>query len=359
MKKEMKKEIQETCTKKTRDSSIELLRIVSMLMIIIHHLVYHTKIFMIPGENKFISLVMLSGGKIAVIIYILIMGYYSGKSKFNIAKPINIILKVIIYSILFMIILKSGNILDIKEYEQYWFINTWLGLYMLESLIKICEREIPDKIKKIIFMYITILFIIPVIRKNNIQAFVYFYLCGKHILPKFVKMFNKQLLNVCAISALYLFIIAFNLEMEQNTIFPLITAMFVFAIFANINIKNNLINKIAKYTMGVYLIHDNTNVREEIIIKRLNMLSIYQSKYFLISTLSISLIIFVVCIIIDYLISLIIEKTVFKSKKINDGILKINTYFNNFINNERNKNEDIQKRYSKKSFNSTNNIVNI
>ena len=67
---------------------------------------------MIPGENKFISLVMLSGGKIAVIIYILIMGYYSGKSKFNIAKPINIILKVIIYSILFMIILKSGNILD-------------------------------------------------------------------------------------------------------------------------------------------------------------------------------------------------------------------------------------------------------
>lgn len=359
MKKEMKKEIQETCTKKTRDSSIELLRIVSMLMIIIHHLVYHTKIFMIPGENKFISLVMLSGGKIAVIIYILIMGYYSGKSKFNIAKPINIILKVIIYSILFMIILKSGNILDIKEYEQYWFINTWLGLYMLEPLIKICEREIPDKIKKIIFMYITILFIIPVIRKNNIQAFVYFYLCGKHILPKFVKMFNKQLLNVCAISALYLFIIAFNLEMEQNTIFPLITAMFVFAIFANINIKNNLINKIAKYTMGVYLIHDNTNVREEIIIKRLNMLSIYQSKYFLISTLSISLIIFVICIIIDYLISLIIERTVFKSKKINDGILKINTYFNNFINNERNKNEDTQKRYSKKSFNSANNIVNI
>lgn len=84
-------------------------------MIIIHHLVYHTKIFTMPGENKFISLVMLSGGKIAVIIYILIMGYYSKKSKFNIAKPINIILKVAIYSVLFMIIFKSGNILDIKE----------------------------------------------------------------------------------------------------------------------------------------------------------------------------------------------------------------------------------------------------
>lgn len=358
MKKEKDKEIQEYCTKKTRDSNIELLRIISMLMIIIHHLVYHTKIFTMPGENKFISLVMLSGGKIAVIIYILIMGYYSKKSKFNIAKPINIILKVAIYSVLFMIIFKSGNILDIKEYKQYWFINTWLVLVMLEPLIKICEREIPDKIKKIIFIYMTILFIMSVTRKNDIQAFVYFYLCGRHILPKFVKMFNNQLLNVCAISALYLFIIAFKLEMAQNTFILLIPAMFIFALFANINIKSNLINKIAKYTIGVYLIHDNSKVREGII-KRLNMSSIYNNKYFLISTLSISAIIFIVCIVIDYLVSLIIEKTVFKNKKINDIVLKINRYVNNFINNERKQNENKQKKCVEKSINNNSNIINI
>lgn len=358
MKKEKDKEIQEYCTKKTRDSNIELLRIISMLMIIIHHLVYHTKIFTMPGENKFISLVMLSGGKIAVIIYILIMGYYSKKSKFNIAKPINIILKVGIYSALFMVIFKSGNILDIKEYKQYWFINAWLVLFMLEPLIKICEKEIPTKIKKIIFIYITILFIAPMVRKSDVQEFVYFYLFGRHILPKFVKMFNNQLLNICAISALYLFIIAFNLELAQNTIILLIPAMFIFAIFANMNIKSNLINKIAKHTMGVYLIHDNSKVREGII-KRFNMSGFYQNKYFLISTLNISVIIFVTCIIIDYLISLIIEKTVFKSAKINDGILKINTYVNNFLNNERNKNEDMQKQYSKESININNSIVNI
>ena len=89
------------------------------------------------------------------------------------------------------------------------------------------------------------------------------------------------------------------------------------------------------------------------------MSGFYQNKYFLISTLNISVIIFVTCIIIDYLISLIIEKTVFKSAKINDGILKINTYVNNFLNNERNKNEDMQKQYSKESININNSIVNI
>lgn len=343
---------------KIRDSNIELLRIIAMILIILHHMVYHTKIYMYSGENHFISLILLAGGKISVVIYILIMGYYSKKSKFNIKKPLNIICKTIIYSTLFIIIFRDKEH-TIKEYTQYWFVNTWLILLFLTPIILRFEEEISNKFKIILFIYMTVIFMLPSRRNTNIEAFIYFYLCGRHVLPYFVKIFNKTILNIFIVAILYLIIITFGLEMEQNTIFPLITAMFIFSIFLSIDIKNGLINKIAKYTMGVYLIHDNTNVREKIIIKRLNMLSIYQSKYFLISTLSISLIIFVVCIIIDYLISLIIEKTIFKNKKINDVILKINTYFNNFINNERNRNEDIQKRYNKKTFNITNNIINI
>ena len=90
-----------------RDSNIELLRIISMILIILHHMVYHTKIYMYSGENHILSLILLTGGKIAVIVYILIMGYYSKKSKFNIKKPINIILKTIIYTTLFMVIFKD------------------------------------------------------------------------------------------------------------------------------------------------------------------------------------------------------------------------------------------------------------
>ena len=83
---------------KIRDSNIELLRIIAMILIILHHMVYHTKIYMYSGENHFISLILLAGGKISVVIYILIMGYYSKESKFNVKRPLNIIFKVIIYS---------------------------------------------------------------------------------------------------------------------------------------------------------------------------------------------------------------------------------------------------------------------
>lgn len=343
---------------KIRDSNIELLRIIAMILIILHHMVYHTKIYMYSGENHFISLILLAGGKISVVIYILIMGYYSKESKFNVKRPLNIIFKVIIYSTLFIIIFKDKGH-TIKEYTQYWFVNTWLILLFLTPIILRFEKEISKKVRIILFIYITVIFILPSRRNTNIEAFIYFYLCGRHVLPYFVKIFNKTILNILIVSTLYLIIITFRLEMEQNTIFPLVTAMFIFAIFLSIDIKNNLINKVAKYTMGVYLIHDNTNVREEIIIKRLNMLSIYHSKYFLISTLSISLIIFVVCMVIDYLVSIIIEKTIFKCKKINEGILEINTCINNFINNERKQNENKQKKCVEKSINNNSNIINI
>ena len=119
---------------KTRDSNIELLRIISMILIILHHMVYHTKIYMYSGKNHFVSLILLAGGKIAVILYILIMGYYSKESKFNIKKPLNIIFKVIIYSTLFIIIFKD-NQHNIEEYTQYWFVNTWIILLFLTPII--------------------------------------------------------------------------------------------------------------------------------------------------------------------------------------------------------------------------------
>ena len=40
---------------KTRDSNIELLRIISMILIILHHMVYHTKIYMYSGIIRYID----------------------------------------------------------------------------------------------------------------------------------------------------------------------------------------------------------------------------------------------------------------------------------------------------------------
>ena len=51
----MKKDTEMIIVKKTRDSNIELLRIVAMMMIIMHHLVYHTGVYKIIGNISSIN----------------------------------------------------------------------------------------------------------------------------------------------------------------------------------------------------------------------------------------------------------------------------------------------------------------
>ena len=48
-----------------------------------------------------IARILYSGAKVSVICFILIMGYFSLESKFNIKKIINLIIEVLFYEILF------------------------------------------------------------------------------------------------------------------------------------------------------------------------------------------------------------------------------------------------------------------
>lgn len=65
--------------KKTRDSNIELLRIIAMCLIIFHHMALNTGIvdgYSING-NMIFGIIGGIGGKIGVVIFILITGYFS------------------------------------------------------------------------------------------------------------------------------------------------------------------------------------------------------------------------------------------------------------------------------------------
>lgn len=330
--------------KKTRDSNIELLRIVAMMMIVFHHISFHTKSYLLIGKNHFASLVLVNGGKIAVIIYILIKGYYSKESKVNISRPLILVVKVIIYSVLFMLIFGVYDFFNIEEYKQYWFINKWLIFIAIEPIIKICEKNLTKKILNLILVLIAILYLIPQKGLYDVEAFVYIYLFGRHILPKLVKILDNQTLNIFAVIILYFAIIVFDLGMRPyTTIIPLLTATMIFVLFANIKIKNNIINTIGKCTIGVYLIHDNSYVRSNII-QKLKVSDIFYSKFFFINMITIGIMIFAVCIILDYIVSKFIEKIIFRNKKLNEIISKINSGINKFIEINEEKMEIIEKK---------------
>lgn len=325
--------------KKERESNIELLRIVAMVLIIMHYVIFHNGILSIEnGTNQLLASILYGGGKIAVIIFVLIVGYYGKNFKFDIKKIIKIIVKLFIYTILISLIFWGikFNEISFQKIEalmsMYWFINAYLILYMLIPLINICIREIPKKMKVIIFLLMTIIFLISNEKLSAWIYFIYYYICGIAILPYLVKMYDKQILNIGIIIILYSVIVIFNLQMKQNTILLLLIAMFIFVAFKNLkNIKNKKINKISKYTLGVYMIHDNFFIRNNIIINKLHIKEIYTQSFFCIYIIVISLIIFIVCTVIDVMLEKVLEKIEFKNKFLNKVYEKINNTVNLLI----------------------------
>lgn len=94
--------------------------------------------------------------------------------------------------------------------------------------------------------------------------------------------------------------------------------------------SNKIINRTASCTLGVYLIHDNKYVRPFIwkqIFKLPN--SVYSSNLMFLYGIGISLLVFVICVIIDFVRQSTIEKVVIKL--LNKHIDKLYALFDRFI----------------------------
>lgn len=112
-----------------RDSNIELLRIVSMLMIIAHHLVYHGNIMEHVSGNT-LSLILngifLPGGKIAYDCFIFISAWFIVQKPFSGNRYLKIALEVIFYNIVGMALatLLNGGMIEPITWRN------WLGCFL-------------------------------------------------------------------------------------------------------------------------------------------------------------------------------------------------------------------------------------
>ena len=124
--------------KLTRSSNFEILRILSMIMIIMHHYALFSG-FIWEGEvttNRLIVNFFSMFGRMGVSIFIIISGFFYDKTKLSIRKIVKLLLQVWVYSILGLIIgiicnSDKVNIINtIKSmfpiiFRMYWFISCY------------------------------------------------------------------------------------------------------------------------------------------------------------------------------------------------------------------------------------------
>ncbi len=277
---------------KTRESNIELLRVISMVMIFVYHYCVHGSILKVGSYtiNKLVALFLSIGGRVGVNLFILIMGYFMINSKFKIKKLLKLMLQVFIYSILLAVIsvyrlqtnFKAINIyLKPILYNGYWFVTAYVTTYIfspfLNKLVKVLKKE---NCKKLIIIGGFILSIIPTVFSitfiyTDLIWFVYMYIIGSYIGEYDIKFKNKK--TPLIVSILYLIVtygtiivtIALNKYFNKNfdimhftglySTLGLIGSICLFIVFKNINIKSNkIINFLAKVSFATYLLSDHT-----------------------------------------------------------------------------------------------------
>ena len=322
---------------KTRNSAIELLRIVAMLMIIMSHSSYHggfpeASSGFFPN-NFFLDWMIL--GNLGVDIYIIISGYFLSGKAFRPASVCRLLAQVLFYSFLgYGIHLLWGNpfcIQDLKivllptMYKSYWFFTAYFVLLWLSPFLNLFLEHASRK--QLLRCIYTMMILWCLVRSLTLQdmygatmsQFVMFYLIGAYFRKYPDNAFTlpgKRYLLALGSFFLLLFAIgvyrwlcpwATKLDVAQRFHDPmsLLTAGTAIGMFAvAVNWKPffcKSINLVASCTFGIYLLHDNPFVRSILWLDWIKNYQWFDSMYLLPRMLLSILLVFSVCCAVEWL----------------------------------------------------------
>lgn len=330
-----------------RNLGIELLRIVSMFMIVVHHCLLHGG--MLNNINLgsvnynaawLLNIVCLG----AVNLFALTTGYVCIKSKHRWSRILQLWLEVVFYSVLFTVIFSfatQGSVdmaVLIKAFlpvlgAKYWYFSAYFGVFVFIPFLNILINNLSKKQhKQLIITGFIIFCIIPVFAANfggDIfdldRGYSMIWLMALYIVGAYIclyqadfKRHNTKFFFLGYLLCTFLAWISMSLisfvtlhlfgEVRYAYIFlsylsPLLTGASVclFIFFAKLQIQRgkNLIMKIASASFAVYLISEHPWIRSQFITDRF-IYFVHMPWYLMVaSVLLAASFIYIICTVID------------------------------------------------------------
>ena len=308
---------------------------------------------------------------VAVNVYILITGYFMINSSYKWNKIPHIWLQVAFYSFIITLIIKFANAEDIglKSLllsgfpifnDKYWFVTKYLGLIAIAPFLSKLIQALSCKEYKIllIILFVLNIYLFPYFSYGNIYSgrdsfllFIFLFLVGGYIrkynpFTKWATLFGRSFILYCIVITIvyitkeYLLHIFSHKTTEMgislvflgNNSFTFFSAVLLFLWAKHHTFsKNKFVNwivKIAPFTFGVYLIHDNEHIRK-LFWETLNLPIYIESPMLLPILIGISTIVFIACIFLDY-----IRYKLFSHACVKNGINAIVSRFERILNIE-------------------------
>lgn len=300
-------------SEKKRMANLELLRCVAMMMVIVlHYLGKGGLLADLTGGSESLDSTGAAAWLleafciVAVNVYMLISGYFLCTSSFKLSRLLQLLIQVWLYSVTFGILgAATGVIAETSvdthyfltllfpiSMEHYWFMTAYVFLYLLLPFVgaavkRMTKQQMQFAMALLLITFCVLKSILPLRLETDRKGYdCLWYLCV-FVTAAYVRKFGVPFLKkrgravclyvVCCLLAFagtmalrFLYIRTGRLGrmagmcMEYNHILPFLAALGLFGAFARMEIKSKItyvINTIAPYTLGVYLLHENLGLR--------------------------------------------------------------------------------------------------
>jgi surface polysaccharide O-acyltransferase-like enzyme len=331
--------------KKPRNSSIELLRILAIIMVIANHFCTHGII--IPQKafsndqatwQVILAFIISYGGDLANNLFILITGYYMASvKKQNYKRMLRLLFDMCLYSWIIMLVF---YLLHLRAFDKdyfirglfpfwrglNWFVCCYLVLLFFVPYINTMISGLQQKDFLIMILLIALFkCVLPLWDFNTymgstkeLSQFIFMYLTGSYIrLWTDVSQLRQKANLLAAVTVLsVLCLLLLTLERSYFSIHgngfsnvgikhyggffqPLIAVELLLLFLSFREFHSRFINTIAKSVLGIYLIHDNPLVRDMIWLKLLPNLDYLYRSWFPLFLIGKVLAVFLICLAID------------------------------------------------------------
>ncbi len=335
-----------------RNASLDLLRNISMFMIVIwHSLVHGGVINLYVGSEQmtmdyFIVILLMAFLVVHVNCFVLVSGYFLCQSEFKLSKVLRLWLEALFWSVLLNFLIYSVEkptfdfstreiikIISPFTQDRYWFFTTYLLMYIISPACNVAIKYMSQRQHLVSILAFGIMFFGVdaaiywnqdiFISYNNPLFFLFLYFVAAYFRlyppkkrPWFLGYIACMLVGVFWVINIPEWLLT-NFE-EQIKINPFISytslscvlgSIFFFLTFLQMNVKG-IIAKIscavAPLTFGIYLIHEHSVVRQNIW-EYFKPYQYAESNWFIPILLLISAIVFVVCGVFESLRALLFK----------------------------------------------------
>lgn len=273
---------------KMRDSNIELLRIICMLFILIHHFIVHSlfpDLLVRDGDISAyrVACIIINGFVyVGVNCFILISGYFGIKFKFRSLFNLYFIcaffalITALMKSFVADVQFNKGLIYSILlpfSHSDWWFIKCYVALFLISPILNKAAQYLNKKEFTTAIVLLTALNVYlgyywhqHNVDGYNLVQFIYIYLIGAylHKFPlKILDRKNSMLLYLlgamlwCLCSVLSVkWRVPHWIPFYYNNPLVILASVGLFVLFTKIEIQSLAINTIASSVLAAYLIQD-------------------------------------------------------------------------------------------------------